>query len=307
MAGTQDANCSVSLSTYQGIASINITIFLVVDFLLAILTITGNSIFMITLIKKRLLHNPSNMLLGALCFGDMLVGYVAQPLILAYFILVQARGIVDITVRSAMYKSFYFCSGLSLFNTTLISIDRYTAICHSFKYQAYATCRSHIFAGIVLFLLWAFVVFLEYAFAYSNGMSILRGMYLGATITIMIFSYVNIYAVIRQKKNAVVEFVSCTEDDRKRRVRQKTNTFTLLIAMFIVCYGPLLCLMVYAKLHPNLCWTSRNIVCIELWANFIKLSNCLVNPLFYYVRSKDIREAVWKTFWPNKPNIGQNS
>ena len=302
-----EPNCSVSLSSYEGIASINMTIFLVFDFLLAILTITGNGCFMITLMKTRLLHTPSNMLLGALCFSDMLVGYVVQPLFLAYFMLVQLRGVVDMTVRSAMYKSFYFCGGLSFFNTVLISVDRYTAVCHPFKYHRFATCGSHIIAGILLFLLWALLVSLEYVFAETDGISILRGIYLGFPIMIMAFSYLNIYAVLRRNRNAVIEFVGSTEGStdaqRRKRERQKTNAFTLLIVMFMVCYGPLLCLLVYARFQPDFCWTSRNIVSIELWAIYVKLWNSLLNPMFYYLRSKDIREAVWKTLRPSKLNV----
>ena len=99
------------------------------DAILAALTVLANGTFLITLVRKHSLHTSSNILLGALCVSDLLVGLVLQPTWMA-----------DLFMRINRQFSFHlvqlkvilmlFLVGLSFDYIALISFERYSAICH---------------------------------------------------------------------------------------------------------------------------------------------------------------------------------
>ena len=144
---------SLFLQILSEVPSQSVLIFVVCDIFVALLTIIGNSMFMVTLMKTTCLHTPSNILLGALCFSDLLVGFIAQPITISYYAIMGTEQTVNIPLSTAYSGTRYLCTELSSLYVVLISLDRYVAVCHPYKYHSTATCKTHIYIVIVAAIL----------------------------------------------------------------------------------------------------------------------------------------------------------
>ena len=114
-------------------ALINIKIYIPVLSIVAVVSVVTNGLFLFVLIKKRSLHCPSNTLLGLLCSVDLLTGLIALPLCIAGESKRNCFDCKPFVLQLASAFSWTFL-GLSYQIITLISLDRYAAICHPFRY-----------------------------------------------------------------------------------------------------------------------------------------------------------------------------
>ena len=195
---------------YQSIVT-SITTFLTLDIIIALITIIGNSIFMFTLIKIKTLHTPSNVLLGALCTSDLLVGFVTQPIYLTFLLLVRFKNSIDTALLLVGTTSFLFTSGLSFTFVGVISLDRYFAICRPYWYLKHATCKTHLIAILASGAIWTVLTVLEHFYSMRNNFILVLLGYGLMIIIIIAFSYVNICVVILKQRRSVVTLGTIVE------------------------------------------------------------------------------------------------
>ena len=187
----------------QTAVSSNIIIFLALDFIIAIMTIAGNSIFMLTLIKTRELHTPSNMLLGALCLSDLLVGFIVHPMFITFYFKAELQHTHDELQEKMIFTAQHICTGLSFLFGVIVSLDRYAAICHPYRYYALAKCKTHLWIAVLTGMTWALIPVIDrfinepLFLAVSTSGGVLIG------ISLILFSYCRIYSVIRTQKRQV--------------------------------------------------------------------------------------------------------
>lgn len=282
----------------------SITTFLTLDIIIAIFTIIGNSIFMFTLTKNESLHNPSNVLLGALCTSDLLVGFVTQPIYLTFLSLVRFKNSIHIVLLSVGTTSFLFTNGLSFTFVGVISLDRYLAICRPYLYLKHATCKTHFIAIIGSGTIWTVLTILEHFYSLENYFILILLGYGFVIISIIAFSYVNICVVIWKQRRSVValgtiEEIQSQEQDsveretnnNKKKERDKTWTITIMLGLFLACHLPYIGRSIYFALQEKACWDSDKSFLIVMWGNLFLLSNSSMNFLVYCARSRDIRNA----------------
>eukprot|EP00112_Aurelia_sp_Birch-Aquarium-sp1_P005612 Seg1640.7 transcript_id=Seg1640.7/GoldUCD/mRNA.D3Y31 product="Trace amine-associated receptor 1" protein_id=Seg1640.7/GoldUCD/D3Y31 len=197
------ANICNSTVLFPKTVSSNVIIFLAVDFLIATLTIAGNSIFILALIKARELHTPSNMLLGALCLSDLLVGFIVHPMFFTLYLKALLQREHDQTIEKIIFTAQHICTGMSFLFGVIVSLDRYAAICHPYRYHIFANCKTHFWIAILTGMTWAFIPIIDrfinepLFLAVSTSSGILIG------IPLILFSYYKIYIVIRKQKRQV--------------------------------------------------------------------------------------------------------
>ena len=288
----------------------NLTAFLVSDIIVTILTIFGNSIFLYTLINNKTLHTPSNVLLGALCVSDLLVGVVTQPLYLTFLSIMRFKEVINKALIAAVTTASLYCGGLSFTYIGLISFDRYLAICKPYRYVTHATCKTHLIAAVTGGVVWAFLIILEYFYTLNSAFQMCLIGYGLLIIISIIFSYVNIYIVILKQKRTIVHLGTISEQptqgtstsverrrvkENKKQERDKTWTITIMMLLFFICYLPYLGRIVYYTSRDKQCWDDSKLFLVTIWSNFIILLNSCMNVAVYCVRSKDIRNAALNT------------
>ena len=129
----------------------------IIDFVLAssnvpfgIFAFLSNLAIIVAALKTPSLQRPSNILLCSLATSDCLVGLVAQPLFVTWWMLIQrvedysCLYLQQLTLAALIARMFP--TALSLANSTVISLDRCYALCRPFAYRAKVTRRGNEFS-----------------------------------------------------------------------------------------------------------------------------------------------------------------
>ena len=295
-------NCSYETELSATLIA-NVTVFFGLNCVIEVLSLIINAVFLTTLIKTRSLHTPSNVLLGALSIVDLLICTALQPILL-YKIVIFLSGTSDAANTHWFWLACDIIFGFSLTIITLVSLDRYAAICHPFWYQRRVTCKTHIataISGCIIFSL-----FFSLEFIISDKISsplVVIGTTIASRLihylipgTVFIYCYTKIYLVIRRQRKIHVIIGQITDSERaeitrKKAERGKTCTVLLIVSCFIITYAPSTIWMAIEAGSYN-CELSNTVQIVYMWTTFTLLLSTLINPMLYYIRSKDIRLAV---------------
>lgn len=285
----------VILQSEDNIALIN-TIFLVIlDINPAIITVIANVVLIVTIVKTQSLHTPSNVLIGALCVSDFLVGIVSQPFFLA--LLLKARSGKDFRPMDSLFVlSLVIFGGMSFILVLAITIDRFIAICHPFQYSRFASCKKYTLLAIISSIVPVAVMFISKVVYY--WVSILT---IFTAIPVIICCYISIYGAIRKQNKTILSIGAIGEEARrklKENQEQKKTASTLMIicGFFVFCYSPMLILAAVNRGPSNVCRLEPKMFVIFTWTMFLLLLNSFINPMVYCFRMKAIRDAVKNVF-----------
>ena len=275
-----------------------IMILLVLDSIAALCTVVGNGVFMAILLLKRSLHTPPNVLLGALCLSDLLVGTVVQPLYIIDFTYKLVGRSFEHFLKAKTILT-WFCVGLSFQHILLISLDRYVALCHPFRYHMYATCKLHIrictFTSILPLSVTAvsIILFVKHYLTVRNY--ILSGVLLISLVAVA-FANWKVFCILLHQKQKIVAVGEIAAEDRRqirkgKQERKKTYVIAIVLILFFICYLPLFVQFLLQFWHEKVFPSIVRYQIFDLWTDFFMLLNSVTNPLIYYARMKEIRQA----------------
>lgn len=273
---------------------VNIATIITIDIIPALITVIANGILIITIIKTRTLHTPSNVIVGALCVTDFLVGTVTQPLfltLLSYILTGQ-----DLTsFAPVLWYSVKILASISFTYMFHINVDRYLAICRPLRYRQLATCRRYLYLVTTTFIIVAVIP--------SFGATIyfmLSTFAIVAMLPVMGYCYCRIFLAIRRQSRVItIEAISVVGQQVNHRKHRSTyHAFTLLITCgcFFVCYVPILAVYITNNHKLDICNFSRRKLIFFFWAEFLVLLNSFLNPIVYCFRLKAVRSAARQYF-----------
>ena len=277
--------------------TIGIPLFVTAVSIVAICTVVLNAIFLVATVKKRLLNTPSNFLLGILCCNDLLTGLIALPL---YVIGVSQRRTWlilkgDVLLWGSVFS--YIFQGFSFLILTLVSLDRYAAICHPYKYIHHATFRLYtqiVLCSAIVYLtttVAASVIIVEkpglFRYIFGNITSVLF-------TAITIFCSWKIYKVIQYKLRCVtgITVQDVANARGSQRERKRAYVILLLISVHFICYLPFYITFHLIYNNPSMFSTMVDLTFVKRWSYFPFFLNGVFNPLIYYFRMAYCRAAV---------------
>ncbi|XP_046730099.1 trace amine-associated receptor 13c-like [Silurus meridionalis] len=97
-----------------------------------LLTVCGNLLIIISVLHFKQLHTPTNMLVLSLAVSDFLVGVILIPSMLIWTI--ESCWIFKTGACISFWFICIFLTVMSIYNVTLIAVDRYLALSHPFFY-----------------------------------------------------------------------------------------------------------------------------------------------------------------------------
>lgn len=153
-----------------------------------LISITGNSLIVLSILKNHSLHSPSMILIFGLALSDLLLGLVAQPLYIA-------KELSDyLSLQSACYFFLHNCCGVSLWTMTAISLDRLAALHLHMKYTSLVTLTR---VTQVLGTIWI-VIHLSFGIYFWNERAyfFLAGCFVLICLTLASFSYTRIFQIV---------------------------------------------------------------------------------------------------------------
>lgn len=266
-----------------------------------IITIPGNIVFFITLLKTSSLHTPSNTLLGALCVTDLLAGLVCQPLSMSILLSEPAPCCPPQVIAYVM--SFMLSSANSFVLSLLITLDRYAAIHYPYRYLEHASCRKYVYTAAGLFITSIIYGMVQQRFYLSSMVTfwaIPAGVQLLILLAILIM-YAKICNVVFSHRKSMVQNMHPSFRQRSKiskEERRRTYTVFIILAAFYACYAPHFVHTCKGFLfHLGKSTYSDNSM-FALWANYLVLLNSCLNPIIYCARSHKIRRAAMKIFLP---------
>jgi len=279
----------------------------VLNAIFAFIAAAGNGVILLVIWKTSALHTPSNCLLFGLALTDFFVGLLTQPLYLATrLVYVLSKGNIPLALRNAFDVISSALSGASVSTATIISMERYLVFRLHMRYHAVVTTRKVIAIVVVVWLLsfaWAFMWMYNRQVFYFFGISSTT-----ACIIFLTVMYFKIHQIVRRHRAQIMAQVrgGAARHSKvtshlffSRWKRSAVNTFYICILIFL-CFIPYLCTAGVIQV-TGLSLTKR--IVLEFTGS-ITFINSSLNPLFYYWRVTEIREAVKRTLKRRFPDNG---
>ena len=265
----------------------------VVNVILSLTAILGNSLILVSLRKECYLHPPSKLLYRCLATTDLLVGLISQPLFAIYWISIAnehwnlCRYIRD----AALVTSYAFCC-LSLFTMMSISVDRLLALLLGLRYKQTVTLKrtSIILAAVsVLSGVAALCYILDYHITLWFGY-----IYIPSCLLISVVSYTKIFHTLIHHQVQVRLQSSQPNSLNISRYRKAVYSALLVQLALVVCYTPYIIVEIVI-VEGNRKTFSSHLSVIRGIAATLVYSNSTLNPFLYCWKINEVRQAVEQT------------
>ncbi|XP_055042937.2 trace amine-associated receptor 4-like [Misgurnus anguillicaudatus] len=232
--------------------------------LIILMTVFGNLLIIISISHFKQLQSPTHLIVQSLAVCDCLLGSLVMP----YSMVRSVEGCwflgdVVCKVHSSLDVTFCFSS---LIHLSLISIDRYWAICDPLRYKMRIT-NNTVTVLITLTWIFSFVYCFSVVFSGVNAAGleayILQVSCFGGCIalfnkewglssiillfiipgTIMSCLYIIIFNVVKKHRKILSEKVSVTttgvnSQSSAHRERKAAKTLALVMGVFFLCWLP---------------------------------------------------------------------
>ncbi|CAB4027282.1 adenosine receptor A1-like [Paramuricea clavata] len=270
-------------------------IFLIlVNIISCVITLAANTLFLVVYFRTRSLRNTHYFYLMLLAVTDISVGLISQPLLIAR-IFMEIYSVHDCVLWTVMRASGYYFSGISLLTITLVSIERWFAVCRPIKHRRDVTPKR---MAVVAFIVWAvWFIFPVVRFALPKFYRAF-GMLIGGLIVVIFVINAILYLKIqRSVRDGKLRF-SGKEQQRNTNGDvnfEKEGRMARTIALLLV-------VMVLASLPTAMGTTYKSLRGVNTVYLFVFLPlgdtlfliNSSFNPLFYCYRNANIRMAITK-------------
>ena len=285
---------------YIGIAIVNIT--------LAVSAIFLNSVTILVFYKAKKLKSISDMLLCFLAATDFLAGLLAMPffsiesLLRAY----NSEAPCQVFLIGKLARLLTFL--LTFMTSILISLDRYVAIFHSYRYYGRRDDRK--FALRILLTLWSMSIVLAVGSLATTDMKLLI---FTAMILVVIFipfsSWVHLRAffvarsIQKQIRDEIAQ-VRVQEEAKRAEKDLKTARITaVILAVVCICYLP----QIVTVSIMNKASGEASVSKAFYWTNTLIMANSVFNPLMYVWQMKWFKVAFKRIFIDRGIVIGDES
>ena len=274
--------------------------------LFSITAILGNGLMLFLLATKPRLRCPSNVLIASLCITDFLVGLIVQPLHILFTVNeIHDKHLCNVKL---IYSYFaYLCGGASYLNISLISIDRWYAVCHPFRYVTKTTMKKYIISVVIVWFSWAIMTLLPFIDAIPlrmfNIVLLVTGVFGMVIISTCYYFIHKVAKDHKQKISASISFaippsVSFAISPSRSRVamlreKWKSNAIAIVVVALLICYFP------YTICNLLGVFLDRNIALSYIawnWTSLLVFINSSLNPVLYSTGNRDIRLAVAHEF-----------
>lgn len=312
---TMDVNWSnASTDTVYQEESDGTILFLVFVLLLIVATVVGNGFVFMAVYTFRELRTVTNYFVMSLAAADLAVALLAMPVWLLSSLLPIDNEYDSLVLDLCTKWIDPFCCTASIFNATLVSIDRYYAISRPLRYKTVVTPRR---SKRSIASVWGFsmvisgISFLQF----HDDLKVIHGyvIFLFASLFclplgIMSFAYISIYrAAISQISKMRSNRLGSASGEKKRysytferrrrffRELKITKMLAIIVSLFVICWSPFLVVTLIEA------FTYHEIpVAIEGVIVFLPYVLSCANPWIYTGMNRDFRLAFKKLFCSSK-------
>ena len=258
----------------------------------------GNTLILVALHKESSLHPPSKLLYRNLAVTDLCVGIVVEPLKVASWIsMVNKKWKICYYVSLTNSLSALLLCAVSLLTLTALSLDRLLALLLGLRYRQVVTLRSIYITEVILWIL-AITFTFVYAWIPFVRLWLFRTV-LPICLVTSVFSYTIILVTLRHNQNQVQDHIGQRQPSQAvalntGRYRKAVYSALWVQVALVVCYLPFFITAVVLASQRGGRMTSSVWLAWQFTATLIYLNSSL-NPLLYYWKIREIRQAVKET------------
>ena len=268
----------------------SIVLAIIINLLTCPFVILLNALFITAMKTKRRLQTTYNILLACLAVTDLLVGIGAQPAFIA----------LEIIILNGGGSSFLFCRLfimlqmtilclclVSVLHLTVISTERFVAMKYPLRYENIVTqFRLIVAVGSCWFIVAVYFVLRTLKLRVFPSFSIILVSFLA------IFSC-HTYAYLVSRRHMIqikTEQVSQEATAKFLKEKKAWKTTSVIIGAVLMCYLPGVMIAIVPEIFPVFLIQRLRRSLRPLFLSFSML-NSLLNPVIYWWKSKEIREA----------------
>ncbi|XP_028809268.1 trace amine-associated receptor 13c-like [Denticeps clupeoides] len=287
-----NSSCSEKITSYE----LYLFLYLCVA-VLVVITACGNLLVIVSVCHFKQFQTPTNFLILSLAFSDFLVGVFVMPF--RFIMLIESCWLFG-AVFCVVFNLFVFhLTCVSVYNVSLIAVERYMALNNPFLYSLKATVNVSL---IAVSLTWAVSFFYNFVLLYVNGnfsdvntcsgdcvVSIgdvsaffdLVVVFILPCATMMIL-YVKVFAIARKHAIAIRTNI---KNKRKKDVqssdsmtseRKAAKVLGILVSVFLVCLVPYYICSLFLGIIKSKFYYSLTINMLALF-----YLNSTINPMIY--------------------------
>ncbi|XP_048841716.1 trace amine-associated receptor 1-like [Brienomyrus brachyistius] len=311
----ESINSSCQKNVYP--ATVSVPVYVVLG-ATVLLTVLGNLLVIVTISLFRQLHTATNYLILSLATADLLLGVVVMPPSMVR------------SVETCWYFGNAFCrihsstdftlSHASILHLTLISIERYYAVCQPFQYSSRISTSTIV---PLIIISWTVSSFFGFGMIFQDGNiwgienfsgnnyceggcfalqgkmanSISPALAFYVLALVILALYLKIFHVARKQASSIqsrgcVNAYAGNESTLIRKLERKaTKTLGIVVGVFLSCWMPyFLCNTV------NVLFGYETPVLLEVFG-WIGYSNSGWNPVIYGFFYKWFRKPLVSAFW----------
>ncbi|XP_048064083.1 trace amine-associated receptor 13c-like [Megalobrama amblycephala] len=286
--GCQEYFCperSVSLSVY--------VIQYVATAAVALLTVCGNLLVIISVSHFKQLHTPANILILSLAVSDLLVGVFVMPLHLSWVI--ESCWIFGPVMCSALKIVNFQATSVSVHTVALIAVDRFLALSYPFFYSEKISptviCFATLFNWLFSLLYNISLLFINGNFtdvtcpgecvAIIDGVSSLIDLLVVFLVpcTLIIILYTHVF-VIAKKHATAIRALQVHNSTSKNRVSDKSERKAAIL-LGILVFVFLLCLLPYYICSLVVPYSNDDLFHVRDVTVIVFFLNSTINPIIY--------------------------
>lgn len=252
-----------------------------------------NILVILVICKTPALHSPSNILICCLAGSDLVIGLLAQPMLVTYKIAEFKEGAKTACIgRLIHWIAGFVCAGVSVMTIAAISVDKVLALYLHLRYKQVVTVARVL---KVVFAFWFFCVTAAVSLFVANSdryWTLVPLPVLCISLTTTFVAYIKVFGVLRRHRNQIrAQTRSAWNGVKMRKYKKSVITMVYVLAMFLACYTPFLTAM---ALRLFVGYNSTVKLAYE-WGATVVYFNSTLNPLLYWFRMQEIRLATYNT------------
>ena len=263
----------------------------VLNSLFSVTAVSFNILVLLIIWKTPLLHSASNILICCLACSDLVIGLLAQPLLVVYKVAeLKYNHKTACYGRLIHWIAGFVCAGVSVMTIATIAVDKVLALTLHLRYKLVVTEARVI---KVVFTFWFFCVAAGVSLFFANSdryWTLIPLPVLSISLTTTFASYFEVFRVLRRHQKQIrAQTRSAWTVFNMKKYKKSVFTMLYVLAMFLVCYIPFLTVM---AVRIMVGYNSLIKMAYE-WGATVVYLNSTLNPLLYWIRMQDIRAAAY--------------